>query len=232
MDEGDAEIIVMNINKAEQLLFSTFTDVPFHSLYFHYNKRPGSLDNGGTCSDKVLHAFELFKRNGFDVHLHSSFIDDVECHKMLRLEIEGLSYFADVGNAWPAVKLFPADEEIRYVSCGILFYTKLSGERIDIYQDIDGEIVNTVSIPRKSKSEREIEDDIKNRFSGTFPFSGHIFFAQIVGDKFLFLRDAQLYIYSDCDSQIVSGITPEKIPDCLKSNFNFSVDEFLRNSHS
>ncbi len=217
----------MSIKQAEKLLYSTFSDVPFHSLYFHFDRRPQALDYGGTCSDKVLHAYELFKNNRFDVHLHSSFIDDVECHRLLRLEIDGSSYFADVGNAWPAVKLFPAEQEISYISNGIQFFTKLNGERVDIFQDRDGEIVKSVSIPIHSKSEEEIEDDINSRFNKTFPFTGRLLFAQVVGDRFLFLRDEDLYIYSALGNEIESGITTEKLAECLKSRFNFSIDSFL-----
>jgi hypothetical protein len=219
----------MSLQTAEQLLFSTFRDVPFHSLYFYYNKRPTTFRCGGSCSDKVLHAFDLFNQNGFDVHLHSSYIREVECHKMLRLVIDDLVYFADVGNAWPAVKLFPADREISYSSYGILFYTKLSEGRVNVFQQRDGESEESVSIPIQSKAEDIIAKDIECRFEKSYPFDWDIRFAQIIDDKFLFLRETDLYTYTASGIEIESGITAEKLPEYLKDRFNFDLDYCVMN---
>lgn len=214
----------MNLKLAEQLLFSTFRDVPFHSLYFYYNKRPSTLKYGGSCSDKVLHALDLFKQNGFDVHLHSSYINDVECHKLLRLVVDEDVYFADVGNAWPAVKLFPIDREISYVRYGILFYTRISKGRVNVFQQRGSEPADLVSIPIESKDEDVLAEDIKCRFDKTYPFDWNIRFAQIVDDKFLFLRETDLYTYTSEGIEIESGITLEKLPECLEKRFNFDIN--------
>jgi len=218
----------MNIESAERLLFLTFRDVPFHSLYFYYNKRPSSLNYGGSCSDKVLHAFDVFKQNGFDVHLHTSYINDVECHKLLRLVIDDLDYFADVGNAWPAVKLFPANREISYVSNGILFYSKIRDGRVNVFQQRNGEPVDSISIPVQAKDEDAIANDINCRFDKSYPFNWNIRFAQIVDNNFLFLRNTDLYTYTSDGTEIESGITVEKLPECLKDRFDFDIESCLK----
>ncbi|NQY54719.1 MAG: hypothetical protein HRT42_14245, partial [Campylobacteraceae bacterium] len=94
----------------EKIILDSFKQEPFHNLYFKYNILPTSFKFGGTCSDKALSVYTILKENNIEVTLHSSFINNIESHRLLKVYIEGKYYFADVGNAWPSVRMFPVDK--------------------------------------------------------------------------------------------------------------------------
>lgn len=213
---------------AEKIILESFCEEPFHSLFFFYNLNQTHVcHEGGTCSDKVISVKEKLKKEGFDVKLHSSFINGKECHRLLKLNIDKKSYFADVGNAWPSYKLFSTDEVTRYKCFGIEFRSNVFTDRITLSQkrhDFTGE---TVFIPIESKPESKILNDIKLRFESTedFPFANKFRFAQIIGSEFLFIRDNELHRYSD------SGYSKETISNykqILLDVFDFDLSTFLK----
>ena len=155
--------------------------------------------------------------------LHSSFINDKECHRLLRLEIEDDIYFADVGNAWPAIKLFPLNREIAFTSYGIEYFTKIGDDQLAIFQRRGGELFESTVIPFQSKSEADIVADIDMRFQETYPFTGRIRFAQIINNQFLFLRDSDLFICSDEGVSIEPGLMLDSIGQTLQDYFQFDI---------
>ncbi len=213
---------------AEKLILESFCKEPFHSLFYYYKLKQSDICNeGGTCSDKVLLVRTKLRKEGFDVKLHSSFINGKECHRLLNIKIDNKIYFADVGNAWPSYKLFSANEVTNYKCFGINFRTNVSPDQITISQkrhDFKGE---TVCIPIESKPENRILNDIKVRFESTedFPFADKFRFAQIIGSEFLFIRDNELHRYSN------SGYSKEPVfnhQEILLKLFGFDLSAFLK----
>ena len=213
---------------AEKIILRSFCKEPFHSLFFIYKIVPDSFRDGGTCSDKVLSVKEELEKEGFKVKLHSSFINGNECHQLLKIWIDKNVFFADVGNAWPSIKLFSADKITHYKNFGIEFRTKVFSDCIKIYQTRNGITRDSVCIPLQPKSESQIFDDIKTRFDCTdnFPFADKFRFAQIIKKEFLFIRDNELHRYTN------SSYKKEPVfnhQETLMTEFGFDLPNFLKN---
>jgi len=209
----------------ERLLLDALSLSPFHNLFFLGACKPSSALSGGTCSDKVLACRDQLKAQGVDSRLHSSFISGQETHRLLALRCSGDDYFADVGNGWPSVRLFPANRAIDYCAFGIQFRTTVTPDFVDVYQIKQGDETLSQRIPRRLKPETEILADIEQRFSGgvRYPFASGLRFAQVIGDEFLFLKDDLLRIYSQ-ERPLKSLILPNKRAQVSALKKYFSLD--------
>ena len=82
------------------------------------------------------------------------------------------------------------------------------------------------------KKEVEIKEDMKNRFSKNidYPFLNKIRFAQLFEDKFYFLRDDILHIYTNNEkySKTINNLNEDNLSSILKKFFNFNLDEFKK----
>lgn len=189
------------VNKVHELLLDEFSTVPFHNLFYLGVCQPGSLKTpflaGGTCSDKVLSFRKRLLAEDIPARLHHAVINGQICHRVLALELDGARYFADVGNGWPSVRLFPADREISYVAYGIEFSSLLNGEWLDVYQRKQGSKTLSVRIPLVLPDELQVLQQINDRFDGriAYPFTDGFRFAQVRADQFLFLKRNSLRIY-------------------------------------
>jgi len=214
--------------KVEKIIFDSFLNEPFHNLYHIYDIKPKTYRHGGTCSEKTLSVYNNLKSEDISVKIWSAMVDGNETHRVLKIFIESGIYFADVGNAWPSIKMFPEKENFEYESYGITFKSVLDVETLDIYNCRDGREILSVSIILDSKSEEEIFKDIENRFSSDidYPFKNHLRFAKIIGDKFYFLRDETVHVYSEKDSyKIDVCISDEKdLERVLMKYFNFDLN--------
>lgn len=214
--------------KAEEIILEGFLTEPFHNLYFKYNIVPTTYLYGGSCSDKVLSTYNKLKGEGFSVRLWSSLVKGLETHRLINISIDGKTYFADVGNAWPSVKMFPKDEEIEYESYGILFKSVINEDTLDIYNCRDDREILSVSVLLDSKPEEEIFKDIEDRFSIDidYPFRDRIRFAQIIDEVFFFLRDEMLYVYSKKENYKINVSIDNEIDlkDVLMKYFGFDLD--------
>lgn len=196
------------VDKVHQLLLDEFRTVPFHNLFFLGLCHAGGADSptGGTCSDKVLAFRDRLSAQGIQARLHSAFINGQNCHRVLVLDLEGERYFADVGNGWPSVRLFPAERDSSYLAYGIEFLSYRNGDWLDIYQRKEGRCSLSVRIPLALMEEEQVELVIQNRFDGSteYPFDDGIRFAQVLGDAFVFLKRDKLRIFrSDRDVETV-----------------------------
>ncbi|BBM87110.1 arylamine N-acetyltransferase [Candidatus Uabimicrobium amorphum] len=215
-----------SINYVESLMLNKFKTEPFHNLYLLSKTTPKTLIYGGTCSDKTLSFLNTLKSLGIEAKLHSSLINNQNIHRLVAVNIEGQTYFADVGNGWPSIKLFPKHYEVRYTCYGITYRSEIKPYSLKVYQTRRGEERLSTEIPFESKNEQQIMDDIKNRFDGSveYPFSTGLRFSQVVDDKFLFLRDDTLLFFCECDKpQDITNIDREKASDIIKKHFQFDV---------
>lgn len=87
-------------------MLEKFTTEPFHNLRLLVGPEKGACLSGGTCSEKTLSFVKSARNSGFDAHLHSAFIGEREIHRLARIVIDGHDFFADIGNGWPAIKLY------------------------------------------------------------------------------------------------------------------------------
>lgn len=216
----------------EKVILDSFKNEPFHNLYFKYNIIPNSFEFGGTCSDKVLSVYKILKDNNIKVTLHSSFINNIESHRLLKVCIDDKYYFADVGNAWPSVEMFPIDKNYEYTSYGITFRSLIFDDYMEIYQFKNNKETLSLQIPFKCKSEIEIKKDMGNRFSKNidYPFRNKIRFAQLFDAQFYFLRDDVLYIYINNENyiKIVNNLKEKDLASTLKKYFNFDLAMFKK----
>ena len=218
------------VQLVENVLLKKFQTEPFHNFYLIYNLQPKTLKYGGTCSDKTLSLLYTLKEMGIPARLHSSIINDQEIHRLVSVIINGKVYFADVGNGWPSIKLFPKDHEIVYSNYGITYRSTIQNKSVYVYQERRGKEKLSTIIPFSSKSEKEIMKDIENRFNGSivYPFSDKLRFSLVVGDKFLFLRDKTLYFY--CEKQNIKeivGIERKDVQQKIKEHFCFDTSVFF-----
>ena len=217
--------IVASISAVEAIMLMKFNTEPFHNLRLLY--RQDVLPSlGGTCSDKTLSFLVAAKQAGFDAYLHSAFIDGQEIHRLARVHINNKIFFADVGNGWPSLKLYPADRQISYRCFGMTFRTKIVGTRVIVFLEKNGKESPQFEIDIHGKPEKEIQDDIKSRFNSgiKYPFSNSLRFSLIVGERFLFLRGDQLEIYSDRGFELVKGIKKEYLSTVLREYFGYNIE--------
>lgn len=186
------------INKIESLLLKEYKTVPFHNIFMLHSIENKNLSLGGTCSDKVLHFKQVLAKHKIETKLHSSFINGVECHRMLRITIDSQIYFTDVGSGWPVQKLIPAFTPIEYSVYGMSFKTEILDSEIILYHKTKQEYKRMIRIPKKVKSEKAILLDIKNRYKDTsiYPFQNSLRFSLVKGDSFYFLKGNSLRIFN------------------------------------
>lgn len=213
----------------EELLLQHFKDEPFHNFFLLYNRQPLGKGFGGTCSDKSLSFLEAARSFGFDAYLHSAYIGGKEIHRLIRILIEGRTYFADVGNGWPSIKLYPADEEINYECFGMKYRTEITKNRILIFHTRNKKEVLQLEIDPKPKNENEIITSIVNRFSSgiRYPFHSAVRFSLVVNDTFLFIRDETLEIYSSDGVLFKTGVNKKNLSNVISENFNYDIHKLF-----
>ncbi len=224
----------MTVQLAQQILLDKFQQEPFHNFYLLNNVQPSTELYGGTCSDKTLSYLEAVKTAGLDAHLHSARIGEKEIHRLVRLEIDNQRYFADVGNGWPSIHLFSANTPIEYECYGMAYRTKIEDGIITVYHRKNGVEKQQMEIDIAEKSEAEIRQRIANRFSAniTYPFSNQLRFSMVVGQRFLFIRDTLLEIYSSDGYEEVSSVTEGDIKTVIMKYFRYDIsplESFIAN---
>ncbi|PSW19069.1 hypothetical protein C9I94_24165 [Photobacterium swingsii] len=215
----------MTVQLAQKILLDKFKQEPFHNLYLLNNVQPSTTAYGGTCSDKTLSYLEAAKVAGFDAHLHSARIGGQDIHRLVRLEIGNQRYFADIGNGWPSIQLFPAATPIVYECYGMRYRTEIENGVITIYHLKRGVEKQQMEIDIAAKPEAEIRQGIANRFSTniTYPFSNQLRFSMIVGQRFLFIRGTQLEIYSSSGYEEVPNISISDLQNVVMEYFGYDI---------
>ncbi|WP_432463467.1 arylamine N-acetyltransferase [Agarivorans sp. QJM3NY_33] len=212
-----------DIVELEALLLKHFREEPFHNLYLLYGKEPLPHKYGGTCSDKTLSFIDAACALGFDAKLHTGAIGGKEIHRLVCAQIGNRTFFADVGNGWPSLKLYPTDEEISYSCFGMKYRTCIADNKISVFHTRNRKEYLQLVIDIRPREEKAIKEDIDIRFTSgiTYPFSNSLRFSLIVNNKFLFLRGDRLEIYSDNEFLEVSGIEKESLPWLLEEKFEY-----------
>jgi arylamine N-acetyltransferase len=219
-----------SVQAVEALILEHFRTEPFHNLHLIYGPPLASAVPGGTCSDKTLSFVAAGQRAGLDISLHSGFIGGREIHRLARVSIRGRQFFADVGNGWPALQLYPADREISFRCYGMGFRTEIAGGRLSVFHEKRGRESLQLQIDVCGRPESEIRADIEGRFSSgvVYPFSDSLRFALVVGSRFLFLRGDRLEIYDDFGIECLEGISGARVPEVLHEHFGFDVRPLIR----
>jgi len=209
----------------EKIMLDKYRNEPFHNLNLLYKNTVSTSISGGTCSDKTLSFIDSARKSGVDVALHSGFIGGKEIHRLAKVRINNKNYFADVGNGWPALKLYPSDLEVNFTCFGMRFRTEITSSQVNVYHERLGKEVLQLSINIQSRPEQDIRADIASRFSSgnVYPFSNSIRFSLVVGKRFLFLRGDRLEVYSDDKVEIIEGIQQSDIANIISHNFGFDI---------
>ena len=212
------------VRAVELLMLEHFRTEPFHNLHLLYGQIEPAPP-GGTCSDKTLSFLAAGKRAGFDVALHSGFIGGREIHRLARVRVGRGVFFADVGNGWPALKLYPADRPSSYRCYGMGFRTEVAPGRVTVFHQKRGREALQLEIEVDARPEAEIRAHIEGRFSSgvVYPFSDSLRFSQVVGSRFMFLRGDRLEIYSDSGFEAVEGIDDARVREVLHDYFGYDV---------
>lgn len=221
-----------SVHAVEALMLEHFQTEPFHNLHLIYGPQLESVIPGGTCSDKTLSFVAAGVRAGFDVSLHTAFIGGREIHRLARVHIGGRLFFADVGNGWPSLKLYPADREISFRCFGMGFRTEIADGRVSVLHERRGKERLQLEIEVRGRPESEIRAAIAERFrSGIeYPFSNSLRFSLVVGDRFLFLRGDRLEIYQDGSFECLEGIDDTRVLDVLHDHFGYDVRSTLHDN--
>lgn len=216
------------ISDIQQLMYKHFSTIPFHNLDLLYGRPLQGGIPGGTCSDKTLAFLNDLKKRDVDARLHSAFIGGKEIHRLVRLDFEGRVFFADVGNGWPALNLFPADEGVTFEYFGMTYRSVVTENWVRIFHQRQGKESLQMEINVTPKSEAEIQEQINSRYTSgiEYPFSTSLRFSLIVGNAFLFLRGNCLERYS-LHSFSSTKLSERDIPAAIKSEFGFDVRSFF-----
>jgi hypothetical protein len=214
------------VGAVEALIDEKFRTEPFHNLHLLWNAQTAAQLPGGTCSDKTLSFMGAARRAGFDVALHSGFIGGREIHRLARVQVEGSCFFADVGNGWPALRLYPADREVTFRCFGMTYRTELHGRRLRVFHERKGHESLQLEIEVRGRPEADIRTEIGRRFDVgiVYPFSDSLRFSLVVGSRFLFLRGERLEIYSEDSVEEIAGISRADVPGVLLEHFGFELN--------
>ncbi len=214
---------------AQKILLDKFEKEPFHNLFILNNIKPVTTEYGGTCSDKALSYLAVAKASGLEAYLHSARIGGQEIHRLVRLEIGKERYFADIGNGWPSIQLFPATTPVIYECYGMRYRTTIENGVITVYHRKRGVEKKQMEIDIVAKPEAEVYNKIKNRFSTNiiYPFNNELRFSMVVGDRFLFIRDTKLEIYSNNGYEEIVNISLNNLEDILVEYFYYDIKPIL-----
>ena len=140
--------------------------------------------------------------------------------------IDGRVYFADVGNGWPSLLPYPADEAIKYERFGMTFRTQVHDDRLRVFHRKDGKEYLQMEIMLALRPEGEIIAEIKNRFNSgiIYPFQNRMRFSAIVDDQFRFLRDNKLVIYGESGLQRTILVSELDLEKSIHRYFRQAVD--------
>lgn len=215
----------MTMELAQKILLNKFKQEPFHNLYLLNKVEPVTTNYGGTCSDKTLSYLATAKAAGLDAFLHSARIGGQEIHRLVRLEILNRRYFADIGNGWPSIQLYPAAVPIEYECYGMRFRSTIEKGVITVYHRKRGIERQQMEIDISAKSEDGILQDISRRFSSNipYPFRNQLRFSMLVGESFLFIRDSRLEIYSPSSFEEISNITLGNLHKVTAEYFGYDI---------
>lgn len=213
------------VRAVEALMLKHFQTEPFHNLPLIYGSRLQSAVPGGTCSDKTLSFVADGVKAGFDVSLHTGFIGGREIHRLARVRIADRLFFADVGNGWPSIRLYPADREISFRCFGMGFRTQIADGEVSVFHEKRGSELLQLRIKMRARPEAEIQAEIRERFNTgiDYPFSKSIRFSLVVGSRFLFLRGSRLEIHEDAGFECVEGIDAAQVPTVLRTWFDHDI---------
>lgn len=216
------------ISDIQQLMYKHFDTIPFHNLDLLYGRPLQGGIPGGTCSDKTLAFLNDLKKHNVNAQLHTAFIGGQEIHRLVRLDIEGRVFFADVGNGWPALNLFPADKGVSFECFGMTYRSVVTENWVRIFHQRQGKESLQMEINVTPKSEAEIQEQINSRYTSgiEYPFSTSLRFSLIVGNAFLFLRGNRLERYS-MDSFSTLELREKEIPSAINSEFGFDVSSYF-----
>ena len=211
-------------NSVLDLMEQKFRGEPFHTLQMLYGESVGRQVPGGTCSDKTLSFIHEARKKGFDAKLHTAFIDGKEIHRLARLNLDGRVFFADVGNGWPSLYPYPADEPITHSCFGVTFRTEISDSVLSVYYRIEDKEQLQMEIMITPRPEEEILTEIKERFSSdiAYPFTNRMRFSAIVDDEFRFLRENVLFIYREGNVTQIS-VAKDQWQNTLLEYFGWDV---------
>ena len=214
------------VRAIEALMLEKFRSEPFHNLYLLLGYPQTTLSCGGTCSDKTLSFHQAVRGLGVAASLHSAFIGGQEIHRLVKVQSGGRSFFADVGNGWPSIHLYPLDREVSYTCYGMHFRSVIDGRCLRIYNRRQGVERHQMDVPFDSKPEDLILADIADRFDCgiVYPFSGGLRFSQVVGERFLFLREHRLEIYGEHEPfHVVEEVGRSDLAEALRTWFGFDL---------
>jgi len=209
----------------EALMLEKFSTEPFHNFRVLYGGQVPAFLLGGTCSDKTLSFCELARQRGFDVSLHSGYIDGEEKHRLARAVVDGRVFFADVGNGWPALRLYPADREVAFRCFGVGFRTEVVGSRLTVFCERQGRETLQLEVDNVAKPEPTIRTAIEQRFTSgiVYPFSNSLRFSLVIKNRFIFLRGERLEIYGEDFFEVVNGIGLAELPRVLLDYFGYDL---------
>jgi len=125
------------------------------------------------------------------------------------------------------VELYPLDQEASYTFFGMRFRSVIKDRSLRIFNRRNGVERHQMDVPFDGKPEAEILADIEERFDRgiDYPFSRGLRFSQVVDERFLFLRDDRLEIYSDEEPYLeVTGIQRDELREVLRRWFSFDLD--------
>ncbi|MFT2092898.1 arylamine N-acetyltransferase [Paraglaciecola sp. 2405UD69-4] len=220
------------IDKIERLILEHFCTVPFHNLNLLYGSSQIIAIPGGTCSDKTLAFLSDLRMMGVKAFLHTANIGGKEIHRLVRININNQTYFADVGNGWPTLRLLPCNENTQFECYGMKYRTEIAKNWILVFHERQGKESLQLEINITPRPEQEIYSQIKSRYSSgvNYPFSRSLRFSMIVGKEFLFLRGNRLERYSFNDFS-VEKLKKATIPKIIKKEFGFNVNSYVDFKH-
>ena len=218
----------IDVDAFEALMLDHFRTEPFHNLRFIYGPSLAPDVRGGTCFYKTGRIIDVGKKAGFDVFWHAGVIRVQEVqwiHWVARVHVDGRAFFADMGNGWPSLKLYPADREVSYRCFGMGFRTEIANGRVTVFHEKHGREALQLEIDVRPRPEPEVLADIEQRSSlgEVYPINS-LRFSQVVGDRFLFLRGDRLEIYGDHEFECVEGIEDARVPKILRDYFGLDMN--------
>lgn len=214
---------ILEITKT--ILLEKFRTEPFHN--FHRLKETERYNSclGGTCSDKTSSYINTLNQKGIKAFLHTALIDEKYNHQLARIEFEEHSYFADVGNGWPSIYLYPDNKEVDYYCYGMRFRSEIHNDTIKVYHTRNNKEKLQMEFSRIPQSQELVQKNINKRFTNNieYPFDKGLRFSMVVANRFLFIRNNELQIYSDKECSFLDTVSVNNLSDIVKEYYFFDI---------
>ncbi len=156
-----------------------------------------SFGYGGTCFSQNLHLYQLLKFLGFELHLQGNWEDGEFTHPNIRIKIDGVNYFVDLGIMSSFIGPYPiiSSQKIEtQIGNQVYILTSSADEEsanLQIFRY--GKMIREIKCKGPAPTNEEIADAVFKTFEKSAMFMTNLVAHKVFGDYSLGLWNRSFY---------------------------------------